>query len=54
MITGLCTFYVQTKANQIYCCGWNAYGQLGTGNTNDLNVLTEINFNYLWLIYVSK
>ena len=36
------TFVVQTTSNRVYRSGYNFYGQLGLGNTNNLSTLTEI------------
>jgi len=36
---------VLSNDNNVYCCGNNNFGQLGTGNTINQNILTKININ---------
>jgi alpha-tubulin suppressor-like RCC1 family protein len=36
-------FFVLTEAGQLWVSGHNGYGQLGTGNTTNLNTLTKVN-----------
>ena len=39
-------FFAKNSQNQIFATGNNNYGQLGTGDTQSLSILTEINSQY--------
>ena len=39
-------FFVKNSQNQIFVCGNNNYGQLGTGDTQSLSIPEEINSQY--------
>ena len=41
-----CHFLAKNSQNQIFSTGYNAYGQLGTGDTESVSILKEINPQY--------
>lgn len=36
------SLFLVEGTNDVYSCGWNSYGQLGTGDTNDRYTLTKV------------
>lgn len=44
-------FIVLTSNNKLFSCGYNYYGQLGYGDFNDKDILTEMNLSNLNNVY---
>jgi len=43
LVLAAVAFSTVLKSNgEIWGCGWNQYGQLGLGNTQDRNALTKV------------
>lgn len=44
----LCHVIALTDTGELYSCGYNAYGQCGTGNTTQVNAFTQIGAGQTW------